>query len=161
MQGEERAMSDGTLTIHKKGDMYVVEGTMDGEADFQSLVDVAPPLKLNLKGVKKINSMGILRFLRFIAQWGQKPLECHECSAEFTDVVAMFPAVLGSQKTQGKIISFYAPFSCEQCHKGSEYLMTMAELGGEVTRRCTHCGTQLGVNDCQTGVLETVIQLRA
>lgn len=143
-------MSGQGLKIEEKDGMFYLVGVLDEYVDFSPLLSENPPLKLNLKQLERLNSIGVRNLLKFLNQWGDKPLEYHECPSEFIDQVNMIPALLGA-KHHGKVASLYAPYECSSCDNEEEVFGRpedfgdAAEGGEPPSRPCSKCGQDMHI----------------
>lgn len=108
-------MTSQNMRIEKDAAGIVhIEGSIDEYSDFGDLLREQEPLRLNLKNVAHMNSIGIRNFLKFLSDWGSKRLEYHECPADLIEQFNMIPPLLGSQ-TQAVVQSFEIPYECTSC----------------------------------------------
>jgi hypothetical protein len=140
-------MAGDGLKIEDKGGTLYLAGPLDEFADLTALLERPQPLKLNLRGVSRLNSIGIRHFLKFLSDWGARAITYEECPSEFVDQVNMVPSLLGARR-QAVVGSLYAPYVCHHCDHEEEILCTNAEVqtvkaGGEPpARKCSDCGKE-------------------
>ncbi len=112
-------MAHGIKHRFKDG-MYYLEGTLDEHADFSPLHDSKEPvLRLNMRGVDWINSLGLRRIALFVQGWGERPLEFHELPPSVIEAVNVMPALVGGVKRLGRIRSVTLPMVCDERHTTS------------------------------------------
>lgn len=130
------------LNIELKGDTHHLIGAIDEFADLQQLVTTTDPvLKINLRGIKSINSLGLRKFIELMRELGNRAVEFVECSAVFVEAVNTVPLAVGGQKRIGRIKSVLAPMNCEGQHRQG-VVMQIASVGiedGMVTLPATTC----------------------
>jgi hypothetical protein len=132
------------LDVRLEKGMYILAGDMNEFADFSQLLDADPPLRLNLRGVRRFNSVGIRNFLFFLGKWGDKDIEYHECPSGFIDQVNFIPEIVGSQGPAA-IKSLFVPYACDVCSHEEEILGRIADFGEVAqgkdppTRVCPKC----------------------
>src|SRR5690606_17936891 len=104
------------------------------------------PLRLNLRGMSRLNSIGIRNLLKFISAWSPKTFIFEECPSVFIDQVNMIPALTGV-KGQGSIETFYVPYECEDCGREEDFLgkaadyASLLKAGKDVPQQiCGGCG---------------------
>lgn len=137
-------MVDQGMQIVEKDGVFHLSGVLNEYADFSPLLGRSAPLRLNLRGLSRLNSIGIRNLLKFLADWGASEFVYEECPSEFVDQVNMIPALLGT-KRNGKIKSFFVPFECPKCDFDEEVLTEAPEIikvrtqGGHVERNCPKC----------------------
>src|SRR5690606_31473784 len=102
-------------------------------------------LQLNIKGLTRLNSIGIRNLLKFLNKWGARPFSYIECTSEFIDQVNMIPALLGTGG-HGKIVDLYVPFECDECGHEHEFYGKVDEFNEEEpVRACPKCGGEMFV----------------
>jgi hypothetical protein len=133
--------------------MYHLSGRLDEYSAFDSLLEGAEPLKLNIGKVTSINSIGVRKFLAFTLAWSPRTFEFHECTPEFIANVNVIPQMLGSSSDEAQIKSFYVPFSCESCKRVENVLFRREQItfdaAGEAevpARKCSRCGNTLDLD---------------
>lgn len=107
-------ITDGVLYLH---------GTIDEFVDLTPYQGANQPGRINLRGVKAINSMGILRFHNFAQSWRDRKIELLECSQVIVDAINTFPGLLGQPPVPSRVSSMLLPFFCGVCGKGTEHLI--------------------------------------
>jgi hypothetical protein len=143
-------MAEQGIKIEERAGVFHLSGILNEYADFDALLAKAAPLKLNMRGVSRLNSIGIRNLLKFIGDWGAKPFEYIECPSEFVDQINMIPSLLGAKKT-GKVVSLFVPYACENCDNEPEVLCPIGDFagvaaGGEpAPRKCDKCQGKLTV----------------
>lgn len=143
-------MAEKGIKIVEKEGVFLLSGILNEYADFSSLLGKEPPLRLNMRKVSRLNSIGIRNLLKFLSAWGPKPFEYLETPSEFTDQVNMIPSLLGP-KGHGSIKTLFVPFECKNCDFEQELLCKSEEFdavkdGGEAPpRKCPKCGGPLAV----------------
>ncbi len=143
------AAEQGIKIVERAGVFYL-SGILNEYADFSMLLRQQAPLKLNMREVSRLNSIGIRNLLKFLADWGPKPFEYQECPSEFIDQVNMIPALLGP-KGHGTIATLFVPYECTGCDNEAEVLCKLSEFstvktGGEpAVRKCPKCNSDMAV----------------
>lgn len=145
-------MTDQGITLHILGDVVYLSGVMDEVSNLSVLLKCSEPLRLNFKGVTRLNSTGVRNLLQFLSQWGPKRLEYHECSCELVDQFNMIPALLGSKAHPYEIKSLYVPYECQACSYDQEILEDLGPIeehvrqgNGLPTRVCPKCSSTFQV----------------
>ncbi len=139
-------MADQGIKIVEKDGVFHLSGILNEYADFSPLLPKSPPLRLNMKDVSRLNSIGVRNLLKFLADWGTKPFSYDQCPSEFIDQINMIPALLGT-KSHGEIMSLFVPYECLSCDHEEEALCPLADFkgisqGGEAPKRqCPKCGS--------------------
>ena len=134
------------VALELKDGTFFLSGVLDEYADFSSLLSVSEPLKLNLRGIKQLNSIGIRNMLEFLKKTGSKRIEYYECPSEYVDQINMIPALLGFGDQKAEVKSMFIPFECKKCDHAEDMLKTSDDiaksLDGEstVTEKCPKCG---------------------
>ena len=140
-----------SLSIETKSGVHYLRGVLDENADLSGLELAAPPLRLDLGGLTRLNSIGVRNFLKFLQAWGEKPLSYEHCTSDFVDQMNMIPALLGSRR-QAVVTEVAVPFQCESCDHETEAQMKVADCKralneGPLTRPCDQCGKTMVVHN--------------
>ncbi len=136
------------IKIEERGDKVYLIGALNEYGDLSSLITKPAPLTLNLKGVSRINSIGVRNFLKFLSGWGDKALKLEECTVEFIDQVNMIPSLLGV-KQQAEIISLHIPYECGSCDHEGEILTNLSDADNYLKSNnfpqiaCSSCGASM------------------
>lgn len=143
-------MAEQGMQIVEKDGVVHLSGVLNEYADLSSLLGHQTPLRLNLRGLTRLNSIGIRNFLKFLADWGSAAIVYEECPSEFVDQVNMIPALMGS-KNNAKIESFFVPFECLKCDFDDDILSQTSEIidirsaGGALEQSCPKCNGKMSV----------------
>jgi hypothetical protein len=132
------------MQIQKKGDTFYLAGVINENSDFSSLLAESAPLRLNFKGIERINSIGVRSWMRFLTQWNDQPLEYHECSVAIVDQISIISSLRGIRKKAAQVVSAYAPTECLACGREGEVLITQADFKRDpslltLLAPCPHC----------------------
>lgn len=138
-------MAGGKIT--QKDGFFKVEGQVDESLDYKVFDGAPRPLKLELSGVRNVNSVGVREFLGFVGREAGKGLEFHRCSAAVMDMINTFPASLGSPPNPGIVRSMVVTYRCSKCVK-DENLLLEVKVGLGVApalpfRACAKCSTAM------------------
>ena len=113
--------TDGSVAILQ------LSGTIDEQTDFDKIfegLEGTKKLIINLKGVTMINSCGVRDWVNKMKEIGDSfEIEYVECSSAIIEQLNMITNFLSS----GKIVSFYAPYYCEDCDKERNKLIVIEE----------------------------------
>lgn len=144
-------MAEQGIKIVEKDGVFHLSGVLNEYADFSPLLAKPEPLKINLRQLSRLNSIGIRNLLKFLSDWGPKAFVFDQCPSEFVDQINMIPALLGT-KNHGKVDTLFVPYECPNCDHEEEILAkaedyrAAAKAGGELpTRTCSKCGNQMTV----------------
>jgi CheY-like chemotaxis protein len=105
----------------------------------------AEPIELNLREARYLSSGGVRRWCQLMGALEGKRYWFRHASLGFVSQMALAPAVRGS----GEVLSFEAPYHCENCDDDDVRLLDTAALfrhGDEIvppTLRCPTCGGEL------------------
>lgn len=141
-------MADQGLKIVEKGGTFFLAGVLNEYADFSALENKPAPLKLNMREVRRLNSIGIRNLLKFLTNRGPLPFEYHQAPCEFIDQINMIPALLGP-KACGVIKTLFVPYECAACDCDHEVLCTIDEFPGVAAggapplRKCPKCSANM------------------
>jgi len=130
-----------------------IAGTVDEDADFTALAGLRGRVEVNLRGVRRFNSIGI-RFwidaMRELSRTAQ--VTFFECSRAVVEQINMIRGFLGG----GTVRSFYGPMHCPRCRIDVEQLFSRdecSELGGLPEVLCGRCGRPLELDDLEDSYL--------
>lgn len=144
-------MSDQGMKIVEKDGVVHLSGVLNEYADFSSLLTRTEPLRLNMRQVSRLNSIGIRNLLKFLADWGSKAFSYDQCPSEFVDQLNMIPALLGT-KSHGEVLSLYVPYECSNCDHDEDVLAKTADFSDKIKagqeppkHPCPKCGSQMAV----------------
>ena len=144
-------MAEQPFKIAEKDGVFHLSGVLNEYADFSTLLNRPEPLQLNMRGVSRLNSIGIRNLLKFLSDWGSKAFSYDECPSEFVDQINMIPALLGP-KGQGKVLTLFVPYECDSCDHDEEVLGNIEDFRSSVQaglgppkRRCSKCGEPMTV----------------
>jgi hypothetical protein len=149
--GNVEPMAEPGITITPKEGVFHLSGVLNEYADFTPLLQEAEPLRLNIRKVSRLNSIGIRNLLKFLSEWGAKAFTYEECPSEFVDQINMIPAMLGT-KAHGQVVSLFVPYECGNCDNEEEILADISEYKGQVKageepprKACSKCGSPMSV----------------
>src|SRR5689334_16178520 len=93
---------DPGIKIVEKEGIFHLSGILNEYADFSALLTQKEPLRLDMREVTRLNSIGIRNLLKFLADWSPRKFIYLNCPSEFIDQVNMIPALLGN-KNNGEV----------------------------------------------------------
>lgn len=131
--------------------LLFVSGVIDENADLSAITEArASDVEINMKGVRRINSFGVRAWIDVIRRIPKATRVVFvECPPPVIDQCNMVSGFLG----HGKLESFYAPMTCEECDEQLEQLFETAkctELGGKLpSTPCPRCGRDMEVDDLE------------
>lgn len=137
-----------TMKISRKGNVVFLEGLIDENADFSPLLSESAPLCIDLSGISRINSIGVRSWMKFITQWGDKPMEYHECPAIISDQLVVTPVLLGVKKRSVNVKSAHISFSCSKCGRQEDRRILSSQvlpvvLQDAIEPPCVTCKSKL------------------
>jgi len=140
-------MAKSSLKVELSSGVWYIKGVIDEYADLEKqLGSATAPLRLNLAGVTRMNSVGIRSFLLFLSSWGQKPIIYEACPVEFIDQLMLIPALLGIPKPIAIVDSLYVPYFCNSCGEEADLLVLASDINKATSdalafpdRKCQHC----------------------
>ena len=148
---------DFTFTKKSQDDhtTLLLQGIINERTDLQNMVKdlEGARITINLKNITRINSCGVRDWVNATKPLAQKfSIEYVECSRAIVDQLNMIVNFLNS----GKIVSFYAPYYCDECDKEMEMLINIDEHFPEPDDReepespdfeCPHCKKTMEFNE--------------
>ncbi len=100
-----------------EGGVHFVGGTVDEHADFQILLeDRSSVLKINLRELKWINSLGVRKMVGLAQGLGERAVEFHEVPPVFIEAINIIPLLVGGQAHVGRVKSARMPMTCSGGH---------------------------------------------
>lgn len=132
------------------GGLIRLHGVIDEHPDLSFLSKLTGRVHVSLKGVRRINSFGVRSWIDAIRKVPESThLEFIECPPPVIDQINMVAGFLG----KGKVVSFYAPMTCEKCDVESNQLFQVAEVkrnGAKLPEvKCPKCGSKMEVDDLE------------
>lgn len=129
------------LTARAYGSRIALDGAIDDAADCVAVLEHATPrgLALDLGGVRFINSIGVREWIRMLAAAQKKhiALTLHRVPVVMVHQLNLVPATRG-----GTIVTFMAPYVCEECDHEVELELTPAEARALPAKLCPDCKKQ-------------------
>lgn len=136
----------------QKGDELVVRlsGSIEESVNFDQLIGPPPAkLRVNCKGVPRINSVGVKAWIKYFqsAQEKGSALVFEECSTAIVEQINL----ISNFVCGGRVESIYVPFSCTNCKAELVGLFKADALkqGGlnVPDLKCTKCGGRAVFDD--------------
>jgi phage FluMu protein Com len=142
-------MSDNGLGIEIKviDNTTYLSGHIDEFVDYGALQKLKFPLKLNLRNIKSINSIGIRKWILYIKNLGDNKVEFHECPPVFIDAVNMIPDVISTHGGKNRVKSVLIPYQCPKCSTIFTIIVSIEKVSTNPksirfeTVICPHCCT--------------------
>ena len=127
---------------------YLLEGDIDEHADVESLIKTltASRVSLDVGGIRRVNSLGVRRWILLMRAMLGKDIELLRCPAVFVEQLSTIDGFLGSARVR----SVLAPYSCASCGTSTERFLEVASLAGGVLPRgpaCSSCGEPTEFDD--------------
>ena len=124
------------------GNLFKLSGEINEDLIVDELVGFkADIIKVDFQNVKMINSCGVREWIKLVealANQGSK-VEYHNCPQIVIQQVNM---VTGFIPDGGQVVTFYAPYFCDECEHEEKVLLTSTELEGRQAPelKCGNCG---------------------
>src|SRR5260221_414506 len=122
-----------------------IAGVVDEHADLSALVPLTGRIEINLRGVRRFNSVGVrvwVDAMRGLGQRGQVVFV--ECSTSVINQLNMITGFLG----RGRVASFVAAMRCEACDADVDYLFDRVECDdGLPVAPCPRCARAMDLDD--------------
>ncbi len=107
--------------------MLRVSGTIDENADLSLLRDVHGRVRIDLSELRRINSFGVRTWRDAIHSVpADAAVELERCPTPFIDQVNMLADFVGN----AKVVSFSAPYACDDCDHETDALLDVEALRG-------------------------------
>ena len=111
------------VTFRREGSYIRVAGFFDEVADYSALLLQQPPLRLDLREVRAVNSHGLRKWIRFIRDFGQKSIEFYACPVPFIEAANMIPDVVSATGNMKRVKSVLTPMHCGNCHRNVQAIV--------------------------------------
>lgn len=116
-----------TLEITAGDDVteVVIAGVIDEHADLSAIPSIETKTRINLKGVRRLNSVGIRNWvdtMRALTD-NARSVEFVECSSSIIDQLNMISGFLA----HAPVKSFYGPMLCPHCDTETNHLFDAGE----------------------------------
>ncbi len=132
------------MKIKHENDVYFLSGDMDENSQFGDLAFAKSPVRIDWKGIERINSLGIRAFINFLVTCKGKVIQYENCPPEFIDQVNMIGALTFQEGLEIAIVSAFVPFMCESCDHIEDVLLAHDEMkviaAGTKQKTCSSCG---------------------
>jgi hypothetical protein len=133
-----------------RGSKVEIRGVVDETSDFAALADLRDRVELDLSGIRRINSFGArswMEALRALAK--QASLVARRLSPPVVDQLNMITGFLAG----ARVLSFYAPMTCEHCDHEALHLFDAGEVsdrdGDLPPVKCPECGKTWDLDDIE------------
>jgi len=143
------------IDIRRDGDVsrVTIAGLVDEDADLVRLLSLTGKVELNLRGVRRFNSVGTRDWvgaMQILARKAQIVLV--ECSPAVINQLNMINGFLA----HGTVKSFYGPMLCTRCSHEISHLFTTRECrdhDGLPPVECPKCGSPMGLDELEDSYL--------
>lgn len=138
--------------LRDEGVLVTLHGDIVETTDFSALaerLEGEARVEFNLREVRRMSSYGVRSWCEFLEGLEGKQYAFHHTSTVFSTQVSMVPQVAGD----GKVVSFEAPYRCDNCESVDVRLLESASVlqeGEELvapTLRCNVCGGEMVFDD--------------
>lgn len=121
-------------TIEKESSeiSILITGTINEDFPYENIIadleePITLPINLQLKGVKRMNSMGIREWFNFLSAIStSSKIIYSECSLTFTEIICQVEDLWKGHECY--VHSCYLPIYCLKCTKEFDYLVVLSEL---------------------------------
>jgi hypothetical protein len=124
-------------------------GIIDESADLSFLERLAGPTRLNMRGVRRINSYGVRSWIEAVRRVpAAVNFELVECPPSVVDQINMVAGFTG----RGRVVSFFAPMICERCGHEKEELFQTEDYRRDQRLpavKCPRCAATMQVDDLE------------
>ena len=144
----------GSLSISfllKDGVLYAPE-KIDESVQLPPVDALPDPIRINMAGLRTINSYGTRRLLGLIRGLGSRRFVYLDCPSVFVDTLNIVRDLLGEDQDPRVVQSFSVPLYCDSCSTYSSVLVQHAAVKpgaeglGLPAQRCAKCGGQSSVD---------------
>jgi hypothetical protein len=103
------------LKLQIRNGIWFVSGDLGAESDLSHLLKVTVVLRLNLRNLGEINSIGVRTLCMFLKGFQGESFEYFECPPNFLDILNMVPMLLNVNGKVGRVVSMNVPYVCSRC----------------------------------------------
>ncbi|MBS1118284.1 MAG: hypothetical protein H6Q90_512 [Deltaproteobacteria bacterium] len=141
------------------GTWVALAGTVTEIADFTPLTKLRSPLRLDLIGIERINSLGVRSWIHFVRDCELAGLELsfERCSPVMIQQLSMISNFMG---TRSRVKSLFVPYLCPMCNAEQLSLLEVAPNGPLMvppTIPCPKCRATMHLDELEemyTGLLD-------
>lgn len=135
------------LTINKKltdGVLHVqLIGNIDEDTDLSEILEMQfDQVIFDFNQVAMINSCGIREWIKFLDQLSASSVQYENCPQIIIEQINM---VHGFIRPETKLVSFYAPYYCDECDKESKAHILSENIKNKKAPKisCPDCGNEM------------------
>jgi hypothetical protein len=136
----------GNLRFSFDGVLLQLSGVLDETVRLTDLVPrLGQQITIDLGEVKRINSIGVLAWLRFMRQMNGRKVMLRRCPPAVVEQMSMILGFRGSARVE----SVLAPYVCPKCHADRFEVIAAKEAaqGRAPARTCGNCGGPTRLDD--------------
>jgi DNA-directed RNA polymerase subunit RPC12/RpoP len=143
------------ITVARDGAVtrVTVAGVVDEDADLTPFESLSGTVEINLKGVRRFNSVGTRDWVGAMRRLGKSArVILVECSPAVIGQLNMITGFLA----HGAVRSFYAPMSCLRCSREVSHLFTTRECrdhDGLPPVDCPGCSSKMELDELEDSYL--------
>ncbi len=143
------------IDLRLDGDIWRVAlvGLVDEDAELERLDAVSGKVEINLRRVRRFNSVGTRDWVRTMQRLGERAtIGLVECSPAVIGQLNMISGFLG----HGTVRSFIGPMLCGRCDHEVEHLFTTRECrdhDGLPPVDCPKCGSPMALDELEDSYL--------
>lgn len=116
------------MKVELKNGIVFLEGFIDEFAEYDGLLKMPRPLKINMRGIQSVNSQGFKMWIAFVAQIAEDQLELFDCPLPFIDLVNFVPTAASKSGSPHPIKSVMVPYSCLACSKPGALALEVSRI---------------------------------
>ena len=129
--------------------LWLLSGIIDENADLGFLEMLNGPSKLDMKGIRRINSYGVRAWIEAIRKVPASAIvDFVDCPSVVIDQMNMVAGFLG----RGRVVSFFAPMVCARCGVDRNELFQTEDYhrdGRLPEVSCPRCTAPMQVDDLE------------
>ncbi len=140
------------FSVRKSNEMagtWNLAGVIDEGADLSFLERLSGPTRLNMHGVRRINSYGVRAWIEAVRKVPvDVAFELIECPPSVVDQINMVAGFTG----RGRVTSFFAPMICDKCGCEKEELFLTEDYRSRRRLpdvKCPRCAAVMQVDDLE------------
>ncbi len=133
------------------GTAVALDGNLTEAANLALLMTLPAPVRFDLSGVDRINSLGVRSWVQFVrdSEAAGRALSFERCSPVLVQQLSMISNFMGSQS---RVTSMFVPYLCPSCSAEATHLvevMVGVPLSVPFTIPCPKCKTAMQVDELE------------
>jgi hypothetical protein len=136
------------IKLQQRNGIWFLSGDLGADSDLSPMLAETGALRLNLRNLGEINSIGVRNLCMFLKDFKGESFEYLECPPNFLDILNMVPMLLSVNGRNGRVASMNVPYVCARCLyeqnilTGSEEILHRGEKFSLPIYDCNQCNSE-------------------